>query len=115
MAAGKDPDPERRERLGPPRLQLFTRYAGILRAAEDGQWRRERRACTRPMRLESGDVRAESRKQQVQQVPVLQYLGRNAAIATADFVDEGFVRKVPERGIGIRQVRRSPSRHDQVR
>jgi hypothetical protein len=114
MSARKYANAEARSGLLPPRLEILHRGLTIAVAAERSDRDVERRTSRNDEAFQRGDIRAQAREQQIQDVLVLEDLGRNPSVATIDFGDKNMIREMTERRKRIGYSRRPSAGHDQV-
>ncbi len=93
---------------------MDARRPAVLRSAIDRQRETQAPHRRRAVVLERGDVRPQARQQQRHELAVRHDLGGDAAITQVKLAREIVVRQMGQRRIGIRQVRRAPSRHEKM-
>ena len=114
MSARKYANAKVRSGLLPPRLKILHRGLTIAVAAESSNRDVERRTSRSDKVFQRGDIRAQARQQQIQDVLVLEDLGRNPSVATVDFGDKNMIREMTDRRKPIGHSRRLSARHDQM-
>ena len=114
MSARKYANVEARSGLLRPRFEILHRGLSIAVAAKNSNRDVERRARRNGEVFQRGDICAQAREQQVQDVLMLKNLGGNPAVAIVDFGDECIIREMLKLRKAIVHSRCLSARHDQV-